>query len=279
MERSLLNYVHELEKIQLIDSEKQVELAIEAKNGNKQSFDKLVESNLRFVYSIANEYKDRDKSISMGDLINSGNIGLMKAVTKFDETVGTKFISYAVYWIRQSINQFIYENSGSVRLPVNRIAIKDKIIKTISELQKELGRDPTNYEIYKKTKIDRESISEFFTDCNFKVSFDSYLHEDSISTVGESIPDSSEEEIESAIDLLDMKSSVENALDLLSKREKKIIKMYFGIGDGEEKTLKEISQELGISNERIRKVKEIALKKLRTYDRGIGLKKYLTQKD
>jgi len=280
---SLKNYFKEVRKLELLGAKEQIELATQAKNGDSIAMKKLIESNLRFVLRVAKEYSYT--GIPLEDLIQEGNFGIIKAVEKFDESKGLNFISYAVWWIRQSIMQSAYDNGNAVRLPVNRINIINKVSKANEILSKELGREPSPSEIidfYKKEEngefqITEKDIRSSYSDGNYSVSLNSTITEESGSIeLHELIEGDGFSELENDVNKDSLKFEIDEVLDGLSKRESDILKMYFGIGDKKEMTLAEIGEEIGITNERVRQIKEFALKKLRTYNNSCKLKEFLS---
>lgn len=279
---SLKNYFKEVRKISVIDAKSQGELAIKAKNGDQKAIKKLVESNLRFVLKIAREYTYT--GIPIEDLIQEGNIGIIKAIDRFDESRGFNFISYAVWWIRQSIMQSAYENGSSVRLPVNRINAINKVNKVVDALYKELGRQPSAKEIvsyYSKTNEGKSDLSEkevlnALSDDNYDISLNSTFSEDSNNELHESFEGDGLSEIEGVINKDSLNSELGEVLSELTERESIILRMYFGIGDYNEMTLAEIGENIGLTNERVRQIKEFALKKLRTYNNSSRLKEFLS---
>ena len=273
---SLKAYFKDLKSIVLLNGEKQTELAIKAKLGDKKSLERLVKSNLRFVVTVAKEYQY--SNIPLGDLISEGNYGLIKAVEKFDESKKIRFISYAVWWIRQAIIQSIYENGGTVRLPVNRININNKINKATDALYKELNRDPTPKEISDFCNVCEIDIINSFNDCNYSVELEnphSGDSENSTLTISDYLEG---EEYNNSIKKINKEAvshEIKEALSGLNQRESKILKMYFGLETGQEMNLRQIGSELKLTNERVRQIKDFALKKLRTYGKSGKLREFL----
>ena len=270
---ALKAYFKDLKDVELLKGEEQTELAIRAKVGDKDALKRLVESNLRFVVTVAKEYQY--SKIPLEDLISEGNIGLMKAIEKFDETKKIKFISYEVWWIRQSIIQSIYDNGSIVRLPVNRININNKIRKTKDTLFKELNRDPTEKEISDFCNVCEIDIMNSYTDCNYGIEIENNISEDDRSTVIDSFESDEFNKLEKHTNNQAVIHEIERALSGLNKRESKILKMYFGLENGQEMNLREIGEELALTNERVRQIKDFALKKLRTYEKSYKLREYL----
>lgn len=270
---SLKAYFKDLKSVQLLGGEEQTELAIKAKSGDKTALEKLIQSNLRFVVAVAKGYKY--SNIPLEDLISEGNIGLIKAVNKFDESKKIRFISYAVWWVRQSIIQSIYDNGSIVRLPVNRIAINNKVNKTKDILFKELNREPTSKEISDFCKVCEIDIINSFTDCNISVELENSCEEDSKVTFSDLLEGDGFDNFERKINRDAASYEIGEALSELNTRETKIIKMYFGLETGQEMNLREIGEKLNLTNERVRQIKDFALKKLRTYDKSYKLREFL----
>lgn len=270
---ALKAYFKDLKNVELLSGEEQTKLAVKAKSGDKDALDKLIKSNLRFVVTVAKEYQY--SNIPLEDLISEGNIGLIKAVDKFDETKKIRFISYAVWWIRQSIIQSIYENGSIVRLPVNRININNKINKTKDILFKELNREPTPKEISDFCNVCEIDIINSFNDCNHSVELENCCSEDSKTTFSDYLEGEEYNNIQKKINRDAASHEINEVLSGLNKRESKILKMYFGLETGQEMNLREIGQELELTNERVRQIKDFALKKLRTYGKSYNLREFL----
>lgn len=277
---SLKVYFKDVRKFDQINGDEQVELAIKAKNGDEESLNKLVHSNLRFVLKIAREYLYT--GVPLEDLIQEGNLGIIKAVEKFNPDKGFKFISYAVWWVRQSIIQSIYENNNSVRIPINRINIINKVNKATEVLYKELNREPSIEEIcnYYKNKKDVKDITEkevlySYYDDNFDISLNSTISDDCEGELHELIESDMFNDFEKSMNDVYLKNEIDNVLSELTARENKILRMYFGIGEFQEMNLAEIGESIGLTNERVRQIKEFALKKLRTYSNSNKLREFL----
>jgi RNA polymerase primary sigma factor len=278
---SLKCYYKDIRKIDLIDGDDQIDLVIKAKAGDGAAMDKLIKSNLRFVLSVAKDYVYT--GMPMEDLIQEGNLGMIKAVYKFDETKPYKFISYAVWWVRQSILQAAYETGNSVRLPVNRINIINKVTKAKEVLSKELTREPTAKEICEfytdpetgKGELTEKDVHSAYADGIPEVSLNSLVSDESTTEMHESIEGEGLREMESVMNRKSLQSEIDEVLNDLSDREETILKMYFGIGDYEEMTLAEIGEVVNLTNERVRQIKEFALKKLRTFGNSSKLKEFL----
>jgi len=266
-------YFKELKKTKLLNGEEQNELAIKAKKGDKKALQQLVESNLRFVVTIAKEYCY--SNIPLEDLINEGNIGLIKAVDKFDSSKNIKFISYAVWWIRQSIMQSIHENGTTVRLPINRININNKVNKTKDVLFKQLNREPTAKEISKFCDICEVDVKKSFNDCFRMVEIETNYDEEYDMNICDSLESDDYNSLEKNTNKKAASQEINVALSGLNKRESKIIKMYFGLENGDEMNLRQIGERMNLTNERVRQIKDFALKKLRTYGKSQKLREFL----
>ena len=273
---SIKNYFKDLRKIEQLSSDEQHELALKAKAGDQKAMEKLVETNLRFVLTIAKDYQYGNVDIK--DLINEGNIGLIKAVEKFDPTRGFKFISYAVWWVRQSIMQFIYEHGNMVRLPINKINVIGKVNKAVEQLYQTLDREPTIEEIQSITEFSEEDIKSSYMDTTRCVSIDQKINEDSDTEMIDIIPGETMEDIEGKLNGESLKHEINSVLTTLTERETQILNMYFGLNGSKELGLKEIGDALGLTNERVRQIKELALKKLRMYGKSSKLREFLNCK-
>ena len=275
---SMKSYFKELRQIDQISGDEQIKLAILAQSGDRSAMDKLIKCNLRFVLTIAKDYKKWSTNTDIEDLINEGNIGLIKAVEKFDADKGYKFISYAVWWIRQSIIQYIYENGNMVRLPINKINIIGKVNKASESLSHEFEREPTAEELQEVTGFSAEDIKSTFLDSSKCFSFDQKLSEDSENELIDIIPGETMEDIEVKMSGESLKHEIGVVMDSLTERENQILNCYFGLNGSKEMGLKEIGDEIGLTNERVRQIKELALKKLRMYNKSSKLREFLNCK-
>jgi RNA polymerase primary sigma factor len=272
--RSLDLYLHEINKTPLLTREGEQELARRIKKDDQGALDQLVKANLRFVVSIAKQYANQ--GLSLEDLINDGNVGLIKAAHRFDEQRGYKFISYAVWWIRQAMLQSLAEHSRIVRLPLNRAGTLYRIGKASRQLDQELGRAPSAREIAKKLKISEEEVQDTMHIANTHVSLDDPYSNDQDDNalvdylMDEKAPMPDDETFERALS-----DDMEKALDTLSGREKQILSLYFGLGGAEPLTLEEIGRKLGLTRERIRQIKEKAIARLRHSSRAKYLQGYM----
>ena len=278
---SLKCYYKEVRRYDQVDSNEQMALAVRARDGDQRALKELIESNLRFVLSIAKEYTYT--GLPLEDLIQEGNFGLIKAVDRFDETRGFRFISYAVWWIRQSILQSAYETGSSVRLPVNRINAINKVIKATEALSKELSREPTIKEISDfyfnkeegKSDLSEKDIRNAYADNGIEISLNTIVSDESATELHESMVGDGLKEMENGMNRHALQTEIEEVLDELTEREAVILKMYFGLDGNEEMTLAEIGSKISLTNERVRQIKEFALKKLRTFNNSSKLKEFL----
>ncbi len=272
-DRSLDLYLREIGETPLITAKEEVLLAKRIRQGDQKALEKLTKANLRFVVSVAKQYQNQ--GLSLADLINEGNIGLIKAAKRFDETRGFKFISYAVWWIRQAILQALAEQSRIVRLPLNRVGTLHKIGKISSSLQQEYGREPSAKEIAKELSLTEGEVSD-----TLKIS-NSHLSLDAPFSVSEdnSLIDILEDEMQPSPDesLLDdsLRVEIEKALDTLTPREAEVINLYFGLSHEKPLTLEEIGARFSLTRERVRQIKEKAIRRLRHASRSKALRAYL----
>ncbi len=273
-DRSLDLYLREIGSTPLITADEEVRLARRIKQGDKGALEKLTKANLRFVVSVAKNYQNQ--GLSLADLINEGNIGLIKAAKRFDETRGFKFISYAVWWIRQAILQALAEQSRIVRLPLNRVGTLHKIGKVSSSLEQTYGRNPSPDEIAKELELSESEVAD-----TLKIS-NSHLSLDQPFSVSEdnSLIDILEDEFQPGPDeaLLDMslRVEIEKALDTLTPREAEVINLYFGLNAEKALTLEEIGARFNLTRERVRQIKEKAIRRLRHASRSRSLRAYLS---
>ncbi|MFH1701019.1 MAG: sigma-70 family RNA polymerase sigma factor [Candidatus Zixiibacteriota bacterium] len=273
-DRSLDLYLREIGSTPLITAQEEVRLAQRIRKGDKTALEKLTKANLRFVVSVAKNYQNQ--GLSLADLINEGNIGLIKAAKRFDETRGFKFISYAVWWIRQAILQALAEQSRIVRLPLNRVGTLHKIGKVSSRLEQTFGRNPSPEEIADKLELTENEVSDTLKISNTHLSLDQpfSVSEDN------SLIDILEDEYQPGPDeaLLDMSLRVEidKALDTLTPREAEVINLYFGLNAEKALTLEEIGTRFNLTRERVRQIKEKAIRRLRHASRSRSLRAYLS---
>ena len=272
-EGSLDQYLREISQYPLINREMEVELAQKIRTGCEESLDKLVRSNLRFVVSVAKKYQNQ--GVSLSDLINEGNLGLIRAAHKFDETKGIKFISYAVWWIRQAILQALAEQSRIVRVPLNRAGTLHRIGKRSSALLQELGREPTVEEIAEGMDISQEEVAKTLSISQSHLSLDAPLTPGEDNKLLDYLPDTQNPGPDDHTFEHALSESIEEVLSTLKEREAKILRLYFGLDGQEPMTLEEIGGMLGITRERVRQIKEKALARLRHVSRARALESFL----
>jgi RNA polymerase primary sigma factor len=272
--QSLDRYLSEIAKISLITAEEEVELAKRIKEGDDMALNKLVNANLRFVVSVAKQYQNNGMTLS--DLINEGNLGLIKAASRFDETRGFKFISYAVWWIRQHILQALAEQSRIVRLPLNRVGSLSKINRTLTDLEQLYQREPTSEEIAKVLDITSEEVEKTQQYRARKVSMDAPLGSDSDSgSLLDIMSDADSVEPDAELIRHSMKTEIMRALSTLSERESQVLSLYYGLSGGHCVSLHEIGEQFDLTRERVRQIKEKATRKLRHGSRSRILENYL----
>ena len=271
--QSLDTYYREIGEVKLLSPDEEIDLARRIKQNDQAALKKLVRSNLRFVVSVAKSYQNH--GLSLEDLINEGNLGLVKAAHRFDETRGFKFISYAVWWIRQAILQAIAEKTRMIRLPLNRVGTLTKISKVYSKLEQEFERSPTNEEIASILDIDSDDISNTIKKASRVTSLDSPIISNSNSRLIDIIEDQDELKPDSELIEESLRDEVMHILKGLTSRESKILKLYFGLDGEKPRTLEEVGMEFRLTRERIRQIKEKALKKLRRSSRSKVLRQYL----
>jgi len=272
-EGSLDQYLKEISQYPLIDRDEEVRLAKAIHKGEEEALNKLVRSNLRFVVSVAKKYQNQ--GVPLSDLINEGNLGLIRAGHKFDETKGIKFISYAVWWIRQAILQALAEQSRIVRVPLNRAGALHRIGRRSSALLQELGREPTVEEIAEELEISREEVERTLAISQSHLSLDAPVTPGEDNRLLDYLPDQySPGPDDEAYDQA-LKNTVEEALSTLKEREAKILRLYFGLDDQDPMTLEEIGALLGITRERVRQIKEKALLRLRHASRARFLETFM----
>ena len=270
---SLDRYLHEIGKEKLITPDDEVRLAKEIQKGSQRALEDLTKANLRFVVSVAKQYQNQ--GLSLGDLINEGNLGLIKAAKRFDETRGFKFISYAVWWIRQSILQALAEQSRIVRLPLNRVGALNKIGKELSKLEQEYERLPSAHELAESLEMTVGEVADTLKISGRHLSMDAPFAQGEDNRLldvleNEEIPNPDFELMGESL-----KVEIERALSKLTKREAEVIRLYFGIGREHSLTLEEIGERFDLTRERVRQIKEKALRKLRHHNRSAALRVYL----
>lgn len=269
---SLDKYLQEIGREELISVEEEVELAQRIRKGDRAALEKLTRANLRFVVSVAKQYQNQ--GLSLPDLINEGNLGLIKAAEKFDETRGFKFISYAVWWIRQSILQALAEQSRIVRLPLNQVGSLNKINKAFSRFEQENERHPSPEELAEELDIPIDKITDTIKISGRHISVDAPFVEDEDNSLLDVLVNEDSPVADRSLINKSLLTEINRALEILSEREREIIKMFFGIGYVE-MTLEEIGDKFGLTRERVRQIKEKAIRRLRQNSKNKLLKSYL----
>lgn len=269
---SLDKYLQEIGKEELISVEEEVELAQRIKKGDKEALEKLTKANLRFVVSVAKQYQNQ--GLSLPDLINEGNLGLIKAAEKFDETRGFKFISYAVWWIRQSILQALAEQSRIVRLPLNQVGSLNKINKAFARFEQEHERTPSADELAVELELPKEKVTDTLRVAGRHISVDAPFADGEDNSLLDVLVNTDSPNADRGLINESLATEVERALEILTERERDIIRYFFGIGCSE-MTLEEIGEKFDLTRERVRQIKEKAIRKLRQSSRSQLLKSYL----
>jgi RNA polymerase primary sigma factor len=272
--QSLEKYLQEIGKVELITPEEEVRLAKLIKQGDQRALDRLTRANLRFVVSVAKQYQNQ--GLSLPDLINEGNLGLIKAAQRFDETKGFKFISYAVWWIRQSILQSLAEQSRIVRLPLNKVGLTNKINKAFSQLEQEFEREPSAEELAELLNLQTEEVAASLSVSSRHVSMDSPLADGEDNTLMDVMhnpnADSTDEELDHRQSL---KTEIDRSLNTLTERQQEVIRYFFGIGVDHPLSLEDIGERFNLTRERVRQIKDKAISKLKSNTRCKLLKVYL----
>ncbi|MFQ6675026.1 MAG: RNA polymerase sigma factor RpoD/SigA [Fidelibacterota bacterium] len=271
--RSLSRYLEEIGKYEPLEPQKEIELAQRVKKGDQEALKELTEANLRFVVSVAKDYQGQ--GLPLTDLINEGNLGLIKAAERFDETRGFKFISYAVWWIRQSILQALAEHSRIVRLPLNRVGTISKITKAAEDLESEYERPPNEDEIAKQLDMQAEEVTDAVRISRRHHSLNAPFRDGDRNSLMDVIEDDNQRPPDSSLMSESLKEEIRACLDSLKERERDVIKMYFGIDRDYALTLNEIGEEFNLTRERVRQIKEKAIRRLRHKSRSKSLKTYL----
>lgn len=271
--QSLDKYLQEIGKVELLDPEEEIELARRIKKGDQKSLEKLTKANLRFVVSVAKQYQNQ--GLSLGDLINEGNLGLIKAAKRFDETRGFKFISYAVWWIRQSILQALAEQSRIVRLPLNRVGALNKIGKAFSILEQEFEREPSASELAEELDMSLFEVADTLKISGRHLSMDAPFIQGEDNRLLDVIQDERTPMPDHILVRESLSKEVERALGTLTEREAEVIRLYFGLGREHSLTLEEIGEKFQLTRERVRQIKEKAIRRLRHASRSRQLRAYL----
>jgi len=272
--QSLEKYLQEIGKVELITPEEEVKLAIRIKQGDQFALEKLTKANLRFVVSVAKQYQNQ--GLTLPDLINEGNLGLIKAAQRFDETRGFKFISYAVWWIRQSILQALAEQSRIVRLPLNKVGLTNRISKAYSQLEQEFEREPTPEELAFLLDMDPDEVAATLGVAARHVSMDQPLSDSEDGTLIDVLINHNAEKTDDALAFkASLKTEIDRSLSTLTERQKDVIRFFFGIGVDHALSLEDIGEHFNLTRERVRQIKDKAITKLRTASRCKLLKTYL----
>jgi RNA polymerase primary sigma factor len=271
--QSLEKYLQEIGRVELISPDEEVEMAKLIKQGDQKALERLTTANLRFVVSVAKQYQNQ--GLTLGDLINEGNLGLIKAAQRFDETRGFKFISYAVWWIRQSILQALAEQSRIVRLPLNQVGTLNKIVKAFSKLEQEFEREPTAEELANILEMTVSEVENSLKVSGRHISVDAPLADGEDSSLLDVLRD--DEAVKPDNSLIDesLSKEVEYALMVLTTREADVLRYFFGLGGRQPQTLEEIGTNLGLTRERVRQIKEKSIRRLRSTTKSRILKAYL----
>ena len=272
--QSLEKYLQEIGKVELITPEEEVDLAVRIKQGDQRSLDRLVKANLRFVVSVAKQYQNQ--GLSLPDLINEGNVGLIKAALRFDETRGFKFISYAVWWIRQSILQALAEQSRIVRLPLNKVGLTNRISKAYQLLEQEFEREPTTEELAEMLEITAEEVATTLQMGTRHLSVDSPMGDGEDNTlIDVLVNENADQADEQLVHGESLKLEIDRSLRALTERQKNVICYFYGIGVDHPLSLEDIGERYSLTRERVRQIKDKAITKLRTTSRCKELRVYL----
>jgi len=270
---SLDKYLQEIGRVSLLTADQEVELARRIKKGDQRALNNLVKANLRFVVSVSKQYQNQ--GLSLSDLINEGNLGLLKAATRFDETKGFKFISYAVWWIRQSILQALAEQARIVRLPLNKIGAVNKVNNAAARLEQRFEREPTTNEIANDLSIAPSDVKEAIKHTGRHVSMDSPINDEDDSNFYEIMMSEDSPKPDRNLIRESLQKEIERTLSVLTQREADIIRSYYGLGGKSTQTLEEIGEAFTLTRERVRQIKEKAIRRLRISPRNKILKNYL----
>ncbi|HEY8733674.1 MAG TPA: RNA polymerase sigma factor RpoD/SigA [Puia sp.] len=272
--QSLEKYLQEIGKVELITPEEEVKLAVRIKQGDQKALDKLTKANLRFVVSVAKQYQNQ--GLTLPDLINEGNLGLIKAAQRFDETRGFKFISYAVWWIRQSILQALAEQSRIVRLPLNKVGLTNRIQKAYSLLEQQFEREPSAEELAEVLELDIEEVRSTIGIGGRHISVDTPLSEGEDNTLIDVMENTNADRAETNIEHKEsLKIDIDRSLKTLTERQKEVICFFFGIGVDHPMSLEDIGDRFSLTRERVRQIKDKAITKLRSNSGAKSLRNYL----
>jgi RNA polymerase primary sigma factor len=271
--QSLDKYLQEIGKVDLLTPDEEIELAVRIRKNDATALEKLVKANLRFVVSVAKQYQNQ--GLTLGDLINEGNLGLIKAARRFDETRGFKFISYAVWWIRQSILQALAEQSRIVRLPLNRVGALNKIGKAYNNLEQEYEREPSTHELAQELDMDISEVSDTLKISGRAISMDAPFVQGDENRLIDILENEDQPSPDYTLMSESLRREIERALSTLSEREVEVIKLYFGLNKEHSLTLEEIGEKFNLTRERVRQIKEKAIRRLRHASRSKNLRTYL----
>jgi RNA polymerase primary sigma factor len=272
--QSLEKYLQEIGKVELLSPEEEVKLALLIRQGDQKALEKLTKSNLRFVVSVAKQYQNQ--GLTLPDLINEGNLGLIKAAQRFDETRGFKFISYAVWWIRQSILQALAEQSRIVRLPLNKVGLTNRISKAFSQLEQEYEREPTPEELAALLEIDTEEIAATMNMSSRHVSMDQPLADGEDGTLMDLMSNPNAESSDRELMVkASLSTEIDRSLSTLTERQKEVIRYFFGLGVDHPLSLEDIGEKFNLTRERVRQIKDKAISRLRSASRCKLLRAYL----
>jgi len=270
----LEKYLQEIGKVDLISPEEEVELAQRIKAGDGRALERLTKANLRFVVSVAKQYQNQ--GLSLSDLINEGNLGLIKAAQRFDETRGFKFISYAVWWIRQSILQALAEQSRIVRLPLNKVGLTNKINKAYTQLEQEFEREPSSEELALLLEIELDEVESTLGIATRHISVDAPFADGDESTLLDILENHNSAKVDSDMDFNEsLQIEIHRSLNTLTEKQREVLKLYFGIGLEHPVSLEDIGEKFGLTRERVRQIKDKAITKLRTTNKCHLLKYFL----
>ena len=272
-DNSLDQYLQEIGEVPLLSQDEEIELAKKIKHGDEAALERLTKANLRFVVSVAKQYQSQ--GLSLGDLINEGNLGLIKAANRFDETRGFKFISYAVWWIRQSILQALAEQSRIVRLPLNRVGTMNKIGKAFSVLEQEFEREPSPTEIAEQLELSNYEVSDTLQKSGKHLSLDAPFSEEEENRLLDILENQDQPSPDNTLISESLRIELDRALSTLTPREAEVVKLYFGLDQETPLTLEEIGENFNLTRERVRQIKEKALRRLRHASRSKPLRGYL----
>ncbi len=270
---SLDKYLLEISKVDLISANEEVELAKKIRKGDNVALETLIKANLRFVVSVAKQYQNQ--GLSLPDLINEGNLGLIKAAQRYDETRGFKFISYGVWWIRQSILQALAEQARIIRLPLNKIGSITRINKTFNRLEQEFQREPTPEEVATLLNTSPEIVEDALRVSSHHISMDAPIYDDEVNNLYDVLLNEDSLSPDKALMKVSLCKEIERTLSTLTEREADVIRYYFGLNGKSQHTLDEIGDEFGLTRERVRQIKEKTIKKMRNHYRNRLLKAYL----